>query len=120
MVGIGGGAPSRKIDIRLGDVVVSIPGAVSGGVIQYDLGKDIQGEEFLQTGHLNASPIALRTAVTALKSQYSREGHNIQQSIASRLAKARPRTRKTLARPAEETDRLVKSNIPHKEDGDGT
>jgi nucleoside phosphorylase len=36
MVGIGGGAPSDKDDIRLGDVVVSSPGNGSGGVFQYD------------------------------------------------------------------------------------
>lgn len=41
MVGIGDGAPSRKHDIRLGDVVVSIPGNGQGGVFQYDFGKTI-------------------------------------------------------------------------------
>ncbi|KAF2398552.1 kinesin, partial [Trichodelitschia bisporula] len=30
MVGIGGGVPSRKVDIRLGDVVVSEPSNVHG------------------------------------------------------------------------------------------
>ncbi|EED22364.1 conserved hypothetical protein [Talaromyces stipitatus ATCC 10500] len=32
MVDIGGGVPSKKVDIRLGDVVVSMPTASSGGV----------------------------------------------------------------------------------------
>ncbi|KZL84321.1 pfs domain-containing protein, partial [Colletotrichum incanum] len=32
MVGIGGGAPGEKHDIRLGDVVVSSPGGGKGGV----------------------------------------------------------------------------------------
>ncbi|KAF6814531.1 kinesin light chain protein, partial [Colletotrichum musicola] len=32
MVGIGGGAPSQKHDIRLGDIVVSKPGDGDGGV----------------------------------------------------------------------------------------
>ncbi|KAK1838827.1 ankryin repeat protein [Colletotrichum chrysophilum] len=32
MVGIGGGAPSQKHDIRLGDVVVSTPNSGRGGV----------------------------------------------------------------------------------------
>lgn len=36
MVGIAGGAPSKKNDIRLGDVVVSSPTSKYGGVIQYD------------------------------------------------------------------------------------
>ena len=36
MVGIGGGAPSSKHDIRLGDVVVSSPVGRTGGVIHYE------------------------------------------------------------------------------------
>jgi nucleoside phosphorylase len=39
MVGIGGGVPSAEVDIRLGDVVVSQPDRISGGVVQYDFGK---------------------------------------------------------------------------------
>jgi nucleoside phosphorylase len=39
MVGIGGGVPSAKMDIRLGDVVVSKPHESFGGVVQYDYGK---------------------------------------------------------------------------------
>lgn len=41
MVGIGGGAPSPKHDIRLGDVVVSSPAGGDGGVFYYDFGKAI-------------------------------------------------------------------------------
>ncbi|KAH9238716.1 hypothetical protein K456DRAFT_48916 [Colletotrichum gloeosporioides 23] len=41
IVGIGGGAPSQKHDIRLGDVVVSTPNGGRGGVFQYDFGKTI-------------------------------------------------------------------------------
>ncbi|KAL1982010.1 hypothetical protein VTN96DRAFT_1834 [Rasamsonia emersonii] len=43
MVGIGGGVPSEEINLRLGDVVVSKPGRHSGGVIQYDMGKNLAG-----------------------------------------------------------------------------
>jgi hypothetical protein len=47
MVGIGGGVPSKKIDIRLGDVVVSKPTAGTfGGVLQYDFGKTISRGRF--------------------------------------------------------------------------
>ncbi|KUL83283.1 hypothetical protein ZTR_09154 [Talaromyces verruculosus] len=42
MVGIGGGAPSKKHGIRLGDVVVSAPHNGKGGLFQYDFGKTIQ------------------------------------------------------------------------------
>ena len=39
MVGIGGGAPTKEFDIRLGDMVVSKPTGCFGGVVQYDFGK---------------------------------------------------------------------------------
>src|SRR2546430_15775439 len=39
MVDIGGGAPSPKHDIRLGDIVVSVAGNGNGGLFQYDFGK---------------------------------------------------------------------------------
>lgn len=45
MVGIGGGAPSRRHDIRLGDIVVSYARDVQGGVFQYDFGKTIQDQQ---------------------------------------------------------------------------
>jgi nucleoside phosphorylase len=35
MVGIGGGVPNKEVDIGLGDVVVSKPHKVHGGVVQY-------------------------------------------------------------------------------------
>ncbi|KAJ5335873.1 uncharacterized protein N7506_003895 [Penicillium brevicompactum] len=46
MVGIGGGVPSKKVDIRLGDIVVSQPTDTSGGVIQYGLGKALSEGRF--------------------------------------------------------------------------
>ncbi|KID65148.1 hypothetical protein MAN_06159, partial [Metarhizium hybridum] len=49
LVGIGGGAPSEKNDIRLGDVVVSTPCGKEGGVIQYDFGKAVQSRSFQYT-----------------------------------------------------------------------
>ncbi|KAJ5716986.1 purine and uridine phosphorylase [Penicillium malachiteum] len=49
MIGIGGGVPSGKADVRLGDVVVSKPTRDSGGVIQYDYGKTVTGGRFERT-----------------------------------------------------------------------
>ncbi|KKO99476.1 hypothetical protein THAR02_08415 [Trichoderma harzianum] len=57
MVGIGGGAPSTKHDIRLGDIVVSSPGDGKGGVFQYDFGKTVQEQSFQHTGFLNQPPM---------------------------------------------------------------
>ena len=56
MVGIGGGVPSLKHDIRLGDVVVSSPVGRTGGVIYYEFGKTIQNQKFERTGALDAPP----------------------------------------------------------------
>src|SRR5437764_14744256 len=64
MVGIGGGVPSAERDIRLGDVVVSKPGGIFSGVVQYDRGKTAEGK-FERTGSLNKPPRALLSAVAA-------------------------------------------------------
>ncbi|KAL4927607.1 nucleoside phosphorylase domain-containing protein [Aspergillus undulatus] len=63
MVCIGGGVPipSSGHDIRLGDVVVSKPTESCGGVVQYDLGKALQGSFFEQIGSLNHPPQVLLT-----------------------------------------------------------
>ncbi|KAJ8113915.1 hypothetical protein ONZ43_g5032 [Nemania bipapillata] len=68
LVGIGGGAPSEKNDIRLGDVVVSLPAGTSPGVIQYDLGKEKEGNSFELTGTLQRPPRVLTTAISTLRS----------------------------------------------------
>jgi hypothetical protein len=43
MVGIGGGIPAstKGVDIRLGDEMVSQPDDTHGGVVQYDLRKNL-------------------------------------------------------------------------------
>ena len=65
MVGIGGGVPGAA-DIRLGDVVVSVPTQGYGGVVQYDFGKTTPGE-FKQTGHLNAPSEMLLNTINKLR-----------------------------------------------------
>ncbi|KAL3472847.1 purine and uridine phosphorylase [Aspergillus californicus] len=66
MVGVGGGVPGR-IDIRLGDVVVSQPENNHGGVVQYDFGKATHGNGFRRIGLLNPPPTALLSAVAEVK-----------------------------------------------------
>lgn len=69
MVGIGGGVPSSGYDVRLGDIVVSQPGqGTAGGVVQYDLGKEEEGE-FRHTGSLNKPPSALLSALTSFRAR---------------------------------------------------
>ncbi|KAK4060353.1 hypothetical protein Trihar35433_10217 [Trichoderma harzianum] len=68
LVGIGGGVPSGKKDVRLGDVVVGLPTSTSPGVLQYDLGKEEDCNHFRLMGSLQRPPRALTTAISALQS----------------------------------------------------
>lgn len=105
MVGIGGGAPKSKQDIRLGDVVVSASSNGNSAVFQYDFGKAVQGQEFRETGVLNQPPTVLRVAVNGLMTQYKRKGHQIDTSINNILMK-NPRLKREFKRPESSTDRL--------------
>lgn len=68
MVGTGGGIPSENNDIRLGDIVVSMPTGQHGGVIQYDLGgRGLDG--FRRIGMLNKPPLLLRNTVNVLRAE---------------------------------------------------
>ncbi|KAF4334671.1 purine and uridine phosphorylase [Fusarium beomiforme] len=94
MVGIGGGAPSRKHDIRLGDVV------------------DIQGQEFKETGFLDQPPSIVRTAVNGLMAKYESDGQELEKAVNDILTR-KPRLRGKYSRPDPETDRLYKSEVLH-------
>ncbi|KFX88591.1 hypothetical protein O988_08963 [Pseudogymnoascus sp. VKM F-3808] len=78
MVGIGGGVPSKENDIRLGDVVVSIPAHGYGGVVQHDMGKNTMAGGWVRTGSLNGPPSILRTTISKLISLHQIRGHRIQ------------------------------------------
>ena len=112
MVGVGGGAPDRHHDIRLGDVVVSSPGDGNGGVLQYDFGKTIQDQAFHSTGFLNQPPSILRNAVSALRDHYQIHGHQIPQTI-DRLLRKNPRLQRRFGRPQPADDRLYRSEYVH-------
>ncbi|KLJ13510.1 hypothetical protein EMPG_11549 [Blastomyces silverae] len=117
MVGIGGGVPSQKHDIRLGDIVVSIPGNGEGGVIQYDFGKTIQGQTFQQTSHLNQPPTTLREAVAGARARYTEDGHQLEDMI-NDIFKKKPRLRKDYTRPDPASDRLYLNHIVHPPEGE--
>jgi len=112
MVGIGGGAPSQKHDIRLGDIVVSASRDGNGGVFQYDFGRTVQGLSFRPTGFLNQSPTILRTAVNGLKASYERKGHQLEQAIDNVLEKNK-RMRRKYSRPDPDSDKLYQSQVLH-------
>jgi nucleoside phosphorylase len=115
MVGIGGGAPSEKHDIRLGDIVVSATRDGHGGVFQYDFGKTIQDQCFRTTGFLNQPPRVLRTAVNGLKAQYESDGHQLEESI-NAILEEKVKLRKKYKRPDPSRDRLYRSQVIHPAD----
>jgi nucleoside phosphorylase len=112
LVGIGGGAPSSKNDIRLGDVVVSSARDGDPAVFQYDFGKTIQGQSFQSTQFLDRPPMVLRTAVSDIKADYQLDGHQIQATIEKILEK-KPRLRKNYKRPDQTNDLLYAASIVH-------
>ncbi|KAL2826567.1 hypothetical protein BJY01DRAFT_255953 [Aspergillus pseudoustus] len=119
MVGVGGGVPSAgagagKTDIRLGDVVVSMPtsGSTAGGVLQYDFGKTLADGSFRQTGSLNKPPRYLLTAISQMRSDelVGKSSSLIDGTIADVLQKDE-RVRDRFSRP--ENDLLFKPSYHH-------
>ena len=111
MVGIGGGVPSTNDDIRLGDVVVSKPTGVLGGVVQYDYGKTVANGVFQQTGMMNQPPQVLLNAIARLHADEIL-GNN--QSIVKVISDVLSVEMKApFSRPADEQDRLFNSAYDH-------
>jgi nucleoside phosphorylase len=112
MVGIGGGVPSPKHDIRLGDIVVSRPEGTSGGVVQYDSGKAVRDGQFERTGSLDSPPQILLGAVRSLESTHDMEDTMIPTFLAS-METQYPKMRTRFASPGAENDRLFREDYDH-------
>lgn len=108
LVGIGGGVPSSRNDIRLGDVVVSKPNSMGPGVIQYDMGKALENGEFQQSGFLQPPPRLVMTALSSLKSDPHLPQAPLQEYI-QEIADCR----KEYRYPGPEHDRLFPSHYAH-------
>jgi hypothetical protein len=98
MVGIGGGVPSGNTDIRLGDVVVSMPSGTSGGMIQYDYGKTLPDGRFQRNSSLNKPPQVLLNAMSQMRSNYVIGNTDIEATISNTLNMNR-RMRQQFSRP---------------------
>jgi nucleoside phosphorylase len=112
MVGIGGGVPSENHDIRLGDVVISAPRDGESGVFQYDFGKSIQDQSFQHTRFLNQPPAILRAAMSGIRTQYERKGHQLEEAI-NGILENNIRLRRKYKRPEPITDRLFLPELIH-------
>ena len=106
LVGISGGIPSPK-DVRLGDVVVSVPGDLNRGVLQHDFGKFVADGELKHTHILDGPPPLLLNAVTRFRA--SNELYSKFLEGLSNLINADSR----FAYPGLQTDLLFKSTYPH-------
>lgn len=110
LVGIGGGAPSKDRDIRLGDVVVSTPNyhpvnGNQGGVVQYDHLRTMQARKFQSMRYLSRPPDALLSAASGVRARHRRKGNTIDRTIGE-ILQQRPKMRREYSRPGPETDRL--------------
>ncbi|QRD92145.1 nucleoside phosphorylase domain-containing protein [Aspergillus flavus] len=98
MVGIAGGVPSRSTDVRLGDVVVSIPSGTSGGVVQYDFGKTLPDGRFQRASSLNKPSQLLLNTVSKVRSKYAITEADIDGTI-SRILNTNERLKQQFSRP---------------------
>jgi nucleoside phosphorylase len=114
MVGIGGGVPCDKNDIRLGDVVVSVPAGQYPGVVQYDMGKALANDVFEPTGFLNSPPPIVLTTVNTLRS-LERERLSKYLSVFDVRS---PHSRHPY--PGSEEDQLYKAQYSHRYPSDET
>jgi nucleoside phosphorylase len=112
MVGIGGGVPTEDNDIRLGDVVVSMPTPYHGGVVQYDSGKTIHGGVFQRTGSLNKPPAALLKAVSKLRAEHASRRSRIPDYLSDMVGKNPTRLAKFTHR-RQLQDKLFEATYEH-------
>ncbi|KAM3537463.1 hypothetical protein ARSEF1564_009613, partial [Beauveria bassiana] len=120
MVGVGGGAPKRPDpndpfrDIRLGDVVVSAVKGSHGGVLQYDMGKWVNENEFRVESHLNKPPKILSKAIELLQSHHDfREGKMMQYINEVAVKSTKLPALKQYQFPGRDQDQLFRSDYLH-------
>ncbi|GIK07769.1 hypothetical protein Aspvir_003437 [Aspergillus viridinutans] len=110
LVGIGGGVPSLTHDIRLGDIVVSMPEGPFGGVVQYDLGKDVE-DGFTLKGFLWPPPPILRSAVEVMRSDHLTQSNKVNTFLSEILQKWPGLA--DYRRPSADSDVLFQPDYPH-------
>jgi nucleoside phosphorylase len=113
MVGIGGGVPSKDNDIRLGDVVVSEPSGIYGGVVQHDYGKTVSGGRCQQTGALNQPPQVLLTAISLLQSRSMTVNNACISSILSETLQKDLDNAERFSSPGPDQDHLFNAAYDH-------
>ena len=125
LVGIGGGIarPDKGQDIRLGDIAVSQPCGISGGVCQYDLFKAKSGDERERKGFLGRPPTVLLNSLAAIQANHERNDSKIPQIVQEMLEKNPKMARRSKKNPGYiyqgiENDRLFEISYGHVSGGD--
>ncbi|GAP93060.1 putative pfs domain-containing protein [Rosellinia necatrix] len=108
-VGIGGGVPSDDHDIRLGDVVISMPEGKHGGVVQYDLGKQTSSG-FEMKGDIRQPPTLLMNAAQKMQSDHIGQDNKIGEYLET-MFKKWPRT--AIYKKPSEADLLFRADSQH-------
>jgi nucleoside phosphorylase len=111
MVGIGGGVPNRGADVRLGDVVVSLPSKASAGVVQYDFGKALPDGRFERTAWLNKPPSVLLNAISQVRSTGMVAETDLDGAVSNTLSQKENLRQQGFARP--ENDWLFAAEYMH-------
>ncbi|KAK6526023.1 hypothetical protein TWF281_011064 [Arthrobotrys megalospora] len=112
MVGIGGGAPSPRNDIRLGDVVVSLPVGEPGGVLQYDFEATVRTGILIQTGVLRKPPKMFLETISALRAEHLMDGDNGTEKVITDVLEKGLLSGK-FARPKATSDKLFEASYLH-------
>ncbi|KIL83944.1 pfs domain protein [Fusarium avenaceum] len=113
LVGIGGGIPSKKNDIRLGDVVIGVPGSKFGAVVQWDCGKTVAEGKFVHRGILNDPPAVLLAAVNTLRAQYNLGRSGVAKNLEMAYLNIAPEVQVNFQRPSNELDVLFESSYDY-------
>jgi nucleoside phosphorylase len=111
VVGIGGGVPSEKMDIRLGDIVVGKPGIKHGGVVSFD-SIEASANGYPQRVHmLDQPPQILSTALMRLQSLHLTRNNQVE-SILGEIKTRIGQNAQKFARPIR-ADRLFAVDYNH-------
>lgn len=111
IVGIGSDAPSRDADLRLGDVVLSLPMANFEVVGQWASGRIVEEGRFQQTGILNKLPQILLRAIGKLQADSMINGSNISARV-SEIRAINPHLGR-FSRRGRPQDRLFEAHHDH-------
>lgn len=111
VVGIGGGVPSQKMDIRLGDIVVGGPGIEDGGVVALDSIEAFANGYPQRVRMLNHPPQVVLTALMKLQSLHLIKNNQIE-SFLGEIKTSIGQDAQRFARPTQ-PDRLFLADYKH-------